>query len=125
MSRFRPVLGFIASVVMILSSFAHAFLGWKALGARLAATNAPADLIGGLRIGWEFGGAAMLTFGIIAARIFFRQLRGAAVDAFPALAAGVFYLLIGAWALVASNFDPFFMIMIVPGAMLITAAWPR
>jgi hypothetical protein len=125
MSRFRPVLGLIAAVVMILSSFAHAFLGWKALGAQLAATNAPADLIGGLRIGWEFGGAAMLTFGIIAARIFLRQLRGVAIDVWPALATGVFYLLIGAWALVASNFNPFFMIMIVPGAMLITAAWPR
>jgi hypothetical protein len=125
MSRFRPVLGLVASAIMILSSFAHAFLGWKALGAQLAATNAPADLIGGLRIGWEFGGAAMLTFGIIAAMIFSRRLRGLAVDVWPALAIGVFYVLIGVWALVASHFNPFFMVLIVPGAMLAAAAWPR
>jgi hypothetical protein len=125
MSRFRPVLGLVASAIMILSSFAHAFLGWKELGAQLAATNAPTDLIDGLRIGWQFGGAAMLTFGIIAAMIFSRRLRGVAVDVWPALAIGVFYVLIGVWALVASHFNPFFMVLIVPGAMLAAAAWPR
>lgn len=125
MTKLRNVLGLVAAIIMILSSGAHSFLGWKALGAQLAETTAPADLIGGLRIGWEFGGGAMLTFGVIAATIFIRRLRGAAVDTLPALLTGVFYVAIGIWAMTASHYDPFFLIMIVPGAMLAAAAWPR
>ena len=125
MTRVRNVLGLIAAIIIILSSAAHSFLGWKALGAQLAAAGAPADLINGLRIGWQFGGAAMLTFGLVAGMIFFHRLRGEGVPTFPALYTALLYLVFGAWALAVSNFDPFFAIFIVPGVMLLFAAWPR
>ena len=114
------ILGIIAGVILILSGAAHSLLGWKALGAQLAQTNAPADLIGGLRIGWHFGGACMLAFGIIVLMIFVRRM-----PALPAFAIGVLYVVFGAWALAVSNFDPFFAIFIVPGVLLLIAAWPR
>ena len=66
MTRVRNILSLNAAILIILSSTAHSLLGWKALGAQLTAAGAPADLIGGLRIGWQFGGAAMLTFGFAA-----------------------------------------------------------
>jgi hypothetical protein len=117
----RNVLGLIAAIILILSSGAHSFLGWKALSARLAVTNAPADLINGLRIGWEFGGMAMLTFGIIAATIFIRRLRGDVVWMLPVTFISIFYILFGAWALFVSR-DPFFLIMLVPGMLLFAAS---
>ncbi|MFL6244633.1 MAG: hypothetical protein ACJ74H_01310 [Thermoanaerobaculia bacterium] len=114
------VLGIIAAIILIFSSAAHSLLGWDALGAQLAQANAPADLINGLRIGWQFGGACMMTFGIIALVIFVRRM-----PSLPAFAIGVLYVAFGAWALVASGFDPFMAIFIVPGVMLLVAAWPR
>jgi len=125
MTRVRNVLGLIAAIIILLSSGAHSFLGWKALGAQLAATNAPGDLVNGLRIGWQFGGAAMLGFGLIVAMIFVHRLRGDGVPTFFALIVGVLYVAFGAWALVVSDFEPFFAIFIVPGVMLLFAAWPR
>lgn len=124
MSKARNVLGLVAAIILILSSGAHSILGWKALSAQLAVTTASADLVRGLMIGWEFGGAAMLTFGIIAATIFVRRLRGEAMSAMPAAITAVFYILFGAWALFTSG-DPFFLIMLIPGVLLLTAAWPR
>ena len=114
------ILGIIAAIILILSSAAHSLLGWKALDAQLAQTNAPADLINGLRIGWQFGGACMLTFGIVVLMIFLRRM-----PTLPAFAVGVLYVVFGAWALAVSGFNPFFAIFIVPGVMLLVAAWPR
>lgn len=126
MTRVRNILGLIAAILIILSSAAHSLLGWKALGAQLSAAGAPADLIGGLRIGWQFGGAAMLTFGVLALMIFFHRLRGEGVLAFPAFLIGLLYVLFGAWAMAVSGFDPFFAgVFLVPGALLLFAAWPR
>lgn len=114
------ILGIIAAVILILSSAAHSLMGWKALAAQLAQANAPADLIGGLRIGWHFGGACMLTLGIIVLTIFIRRM-----PAMPAFATGVLYVVFGAWALAVSDFNPFFAIFIVPGVLLLIAAWRR
>jgi hypothetical protein len=126
MTRTRNILGLIAAVIIILSSAAHSLLGWKALDAQLAAAGASADLIGGLRIGWQFGGAAMLTFGAMALMIFFHRLRGDMVLTFPAFLIGLLYVAFGAGAMVVSGFDPFFAgVFLVPGALLLFAAWPR
>ena len=114
------VLGLIAGVILILSSAAHSLMGWKALGAQLAQTNAPAELIRGLRIGWHFGGACLFTFGIVVLMIFIHR-----IQTLPAFAIGVLYVVFGAWAMVVSGFDPFFVIFVVPGVLLLIAAWPR
>jgi len=125
MTRARNIIGLIAAVFIVLSSAAHSLLGWKALGARLAATTAPADLTRGLRIGWQFGGAAMLALGIILAAIFIRRVRGEVVDALPALVIGMLYAGFGGWALAVSGLQPFFANFVILGAMLLFAAWPR
>jgi hypothetical protein len=119
--KWRATVGLVASLILILSSGAHSILGWNALSAKLAATNAPADLVSGLHIGWEFGGIAMLAFGIIALTIFLRRLRGEAASTLPTIVIGVFYVLFGAWALFVSR-DPFFLIILVPGALMLLAS---
>jgi hypothetical protein len=47
----QGIFSLIAGVTMILSSAAHAFLGWKGLGGQLAAVPVPPDLLLGVKIG--------------------------------------------------------------------------
>ena len=123
MARLRSILGLIAAAILFFSAGAHSFLGWKSLPPRIEAFGAPADLVTGLRIGWQFGGAAMLVFGIIAAWVFIQRLRGASVPAFPMVVIGVVYALYGAWAIGLTG-DAFFAIFIVPAVLLLVASWP-
>jgi hypothetical protein len=124
MTRLRTVLGLIAGAIMVLSSAAHSFLGWKSLQAKLLAAQAPSDLIQGLAIGWHFAGAAMLAFGIIVIAIFAKRLRGEAVSSLPAMIIAVLLVISGIWAMTITR-NPFFFIFIVPGLMLAAAAWPE
>jgi hypothetical protein len=122
MARVRAVLGLIASLIMILSSAAHSFLGWNWLRGQLAAAQVPPDLTFGLKVGWQFGGVAMLAFGFILLALFVKRLRGESVSSLAAVVVAAAYLGFGAWALVASGFDPFFSIFIVPAILLLIAS---
>jgi hypothetical protein len=120
--RTRAVLGLIAGALLILSSAAHSFLGWKGLRDQLAAAQAPPDLVLVLKIGWQFGGVAMLAFGIIVVALFARRFRGGSISVLPAVVIAAAYLAFGAWALLASDFNLFFLVFIVPGALLALAS---
>jgi len=125
MRRFRSILGLAGGAMMVLSSAAHSLLGWKELRAALGQTTAPDDLIRSLGFGWHFGGAAMLAFGCIVVALFARRLKGAAVSSMPAIVIGATYVIFGVWALAASRFDPFFLVFVVPGVMVLTASFDR
>lgn len=118
----RSVLGIIGAVVLIVSSAMHSLMGWPAIVQQLRAANAPPDLITGLQIGWHFGGVAMLVFGVITLLTFVHRLKGDMVRATSAMIIGAAYTAFGVWALVASAFNPFFLIFIVPGVLLLAAA---
>jgi len=118
MARLRAALGIVAGIMLILSGAAHSGLGWKSLGAQLAAAAVPADLQLNLKIGWHFGGAAMLLLGTILVGLFARRLSGAVVPSFPALAIAAVYLAFGTWAILASG-NPFFFDFIVPALLLV------
>ena len=117
----RSIIGIVASAILIISSGMHSLMGWPAMLQQLRATNAPADLISGMRIGWQWGGLAMLVLGIITLMIFVHRLRGDMVSAFPALVIGSAYTAFGVWAIVSTT-NPFFLIFIVPGILLLIAA---
>jgi hypothetical protein len=118
MSKLRNVLGLIVGVFLVVSAWAHSIMGWRALSAELARTNPPAELVTGLEIGWKWGGAAMLVFGVITTAIFLKRLRGEPLPTTGPALVSVAYIGFGAWALMHSNFDPFFFIYIVPGVLL-------
>ena len=122
MARVRAVLGLIASLIVILSSATHSFLGWSWLRGQLAAARVPPDLTFGLKVGWQFGGVAMLAFGLILLALFVKRLRGESVSSLAAVVVAVAYLGFGVWAFFASGFDPFFFIFIVPGILLLAAS---
>jgi lipopolysaccharide export LptBFGC system permease protein LptF len=124
MFRWRPILGLVAGGVMIVSSAAHGLFGWKAMQAALEETKAPADLILALGLGWRFGSAAMLAFGCIVVATFVQRLSGVAVSPMPGLVIGAAYVVFGVGALTASKFDPFFLVFVVPGVLVLAAALP-
>jgi hypothetical protein len=124
MEKVRNVLGLIGGIILVLSSGAHSILGWKGLSQKLAEKNVPGDLVFGIKAGWEFGGIAMLAFGIIVVVTFVNRMRGRYASTFPTMVFAITYLVIGAWALIASNFTPFFWLFIVTGLLLLVGGWP-
>jgi hypothetical protein len=109
---------------MLASAAAHSLLGWKGISAQLAKAQAPPDLISGLRLAWHLGGAAMFTFGCIVLFLFLQSRKNPSVSLRPLLIIALFYVVFGIWALAASNLNPFFLIFIVPGLLLLAASWP-
>ena len=118
MSRLPRALAVIAAVILVLSSGAHSLLGWPALRAKLAEANVPADLIGGLAIGWHFAGLAMLVLGILVFWLLAISRRSPVSIALPLQIIGGAYELfaIGCFALL--GWDPFLLTFIVPGTLL-------
>ena len=122
MKRARLVLGVVAGLMLLASSAAHSILGWKSLAEQLANTNVSSDLLTALRIGWMFGGAAMVILGFIAVTTFIDRLRGGKAPLSHVIAIAVVYMAFGAWAIAASG-DLFFLgVFVVPGALLGIAA---
>jgi hypothetical protein len=123
MTRARLILGIIAGVMLLASSVAHTFLGWKRLVERLARLHAPPDLVTGLHIGWAFGGAAMVVLAFVVLTTFVDRLRGGTAPLGYVIAIAVVYMAFGAWAIAASGGDLFFLgVFVVPGALLGIAA---
>ena len=123
MTRARDILGIIAAGMLILSSAAHSLLGWRAIHGELTTAQVPADLVVGLKIGWQFGGVAMLALGVILLALFLQRLRGGNAPLVPARVVALVYLAFGAWALVASGGKPFFFMFIVQGGLLAIAGF--
>jgi hypothetical protein len=86
MARARAVLGLVAGAFLLLSAAAHSLLGWKQLQGELARASVPADLVFGLKAGWQFGGVAMVALGVIVLHLSLRRLRGEDVSPLPGLA---------------------------------------
>jgi hypothetical protein len=123
MKRARLILGVLAGVVLLASSVAHTWLGWKSIAERLAKTNIPPDLQAGLHLGWAFGGAAMVILAFIVLTTFVDRLRGGRAPLSHVIAIAVVYMAFGAWAIAESGGDLFFLgVFVVPGAMLGIAA---
>ena len=123
MKRARLILGVLAGVVLLASSVAHTWLGWKSIAERLAQTNVPPDLQAGLHLGWAFGGAAMVILAFIVLTTFVDRLRGGKAPLSHVIAIAVVYMAFGAWAIAASGGDLFFLgVFVVPGALLGIAA---
>ena len=123
MKRARLILGIVAGVMLLASSVAHTWLGWKSLAERLATANVPPDLQTGLHIGWAFGGAAMVILGVIIIATFLGRLRGIKTPLLPIYVIAGIYMAFGAWSIAESGGDLFFLgVFVIPGALLGIAA---
>ena len=122
MAGIRNILGLVAGVILVISSAAHSLLGWKALREELAVAQVPPDLVVGLKIGWQLGAVAILAMGVIVLSLFAKRHSGKSVSIFPVTVIAIAYLGFGAWAFLASGFNPFFFIFIAPGTLMAFAA---
>lgn len=111
--------------MLILSSGAHSFLGGKQMATDLANAGTPPALAQGLMVAWQFGGAAMLGFGLVALLLLRDRHRGRPGSLLPVLFLGIIYFAFGLWALFSTGFNPFYMVFLVPGALLIAASAGR
>lgn len=118
-SRRSTVAGVLGALLVLLSAPTHSLGGWPELQSQLAAIGASADLVQALRIGWHFAGAAMAGFGLVLLHLFLSRARGAQHTLMPAWTIGGLYVLFGVSALVVSGFDPFFLVFIVPGGLIV------
>jgi hypothetical protein len=122
MERVRVGVGVLVACFFALSFVAHSILGWGAVQGELTEANTPAALVLPIGIAWRLGGAAMLIFGGIVAQAFLARARKEPVSMFAPALVGAGYLAYGAWAWVASGFEPFFLILfVIPGALLALA----
>lgn len=125
MTKLRRVVGVVVGVFQVVSAAAHSLLGGAALRTELTAARVPDDLLRGALVGWQFGGAAMLAFGLIVVHAFAGRAGGGAISMLPARVVALTYLLFGVAALAVSDFDPFFLVFVIPGLLLAWAAFPR
>lgn len=109
--------------MLVASSGAHSLLGWPQLEKSLLQQNVGANLVQGLEIGWHFGGVSMLVFGLIAIWLFSEVLRGREASLRAPLLTGLAFVAFGCWALGVSDINPFFIVFIVPGLLLLAASW--
>ena len=124
MERWRFVVGMVGAALIVASGCAHTLVGWKVMRAGLVAAGAPLELVTGLGIGWIFGGVSMFGFGSIAIATILARRRGVASTRGPIVIIAIVYIVFGLGALVASRFDPFFLIFILPGLLLAMSVWP-
>ena len=118
-SRLSTIAGVLGALLMLVSAPAHSLGGWPELQSQLTRVNASADLVLALQIGWHFAGIAMAAFGLLLLHHVISRARGAAGSDVPAWTIGGLYVLFGVTALVVSGFDPFFLVFIVPGGLVL------
>lgn len=122
-SRLSTVAGSLGAILIILSAPAHSLMGWPEIQSQLTRVNASADLVLGLQVGWHFGGAAMVALGLIVLHLFYSRARRPDASMVPAWTVAGLYLLFGGAALVVSGWDPFFLVFIVPGALVLVGVF--
>ena len=123
MNKARNILGAITGIILILSSGAHSFLGWKSMREQLITANAPEDLITGLGIGWNFAGLAIFIFGCILLGVFIPRIRGYFAPLWPARLIGIAYTIAGLIAYKMSSNNFFMTVFVVPGVLIALASW--
>lgn len=122
MEKWRAIVGMIGSILLLLSSVAHSFVGWPELRLQLELAGTTPDLMRGLQVSWIFGGMAMLVFGLILLRQYLRAWSGGPFDPEASLIIGAGYLGFGIWAIVTVERNPFYAVFVIPGAMLLLAS---
>lgn len=115
--------GIVAGACMVLSTWAHAVLGWAAMRGALEKTGAGDSLTHGLQAGWQFGSMAMLVFGAILLATAAEVARGGIASRFPVLAIGVGYIGFGIYGLALREGRPLFLFFLGLGLLASLFAW--
>lgn len=110
-------------LLLVASALAHAFLGWPAIRQALGEAGVDPELVLGVGVGWLYGSAAMLTFGVLTLASWRAVSRGHATAARVMWPIAALYLLFGAGAYLNTSFEPHFLGFIALGALAAFAAY--
>ena len=125
MSKARNIIGVITGVILILSSGAHSFLGWRSLREELEGSGAAPDLVMKLGIGWNFAGFSIFVFGVLLLLTFIPRVRGMYRELTTARVIGYSYAIAVGAAYTASKSIFFINIFLVPGVLILLASSER
>lgn len=112
------LLGTLGGLLLVISSGAHAFLGWPPLGRDLSAGGIEAGVVRAVSTGWYFGSVAMLALGLLVLWMVGRARRGLAGGTGGAWIIAAAYGGFGAVAFVAQDLNPHFILFIVNGLLI-------
>ncbi len=125
MNRILLYISLVGGVVLTLFALAHS-TGWSAqFAGPVQASGLASDVVAGLQVGWYFGSFCMAGFGLVACGLARRGIQEKGVDRVSAGLIGATLVVFGLWAMVFREFNPFFFVFIVPGAMIAAMAFVR
>jgi len=113
--RVRGGIVMVAGALMLLSAVAHGGLGWPSLRPSLESAGVPGDVTDALAIGWYWGSAAMVAFGVITLVSGWKLWRGDAGLVPALLAVAACYVIFGAVTFVRADFNPHFLLFVATG----------
>lgn len=116
--KYRAVFGMMTGILLILSSLAHAFLGWPPIKSALTSFNVDQGLIGAITIGWYFGSVAMFVFGIIVFNNGLKVFRGDTVTRGTLYVIAIAYIIFGLAAFIVRDYNPHFLFFIAIGSLV-------
>jgi hypothetical protein len=112
-----------AAALILLSSAAHGFLGWKAVRAAIAPRLGPEELQD-LALGWTYGSAAMAAFGVLGLVSAARIGRGRPGARLVPAVVGAAYTIYGVASTVYSGGAAHFPVaFVLPGVLLLAGAF--
>ncbi len=120
-AKWQAGLGLAIGAVLILSALAHSFIGGPDLRSQLELAATSLQLIRGVMLGWNFGGMAMVVFGVIVSSIFWNAWQAKPVSLLPARVIGIAYLVFGILAIAFVERNPFYAAFVLPGLLLLLA----
>ena len=110
-------------VLLVASALAHAGLGWPAIRQALGEGGVDPELALDGGVGWLYGSAAMLTFGVLTLMVWHAVGRGQVSAARVMWPIAALYLLFGAAAYLNTSFAPHFLGFIAIGGLAAFAAY--
>jgi hypothetical protein len=117
-SRIGIAAGVLGGGMLVLSSVAHAFLGWPPLEAALSADGVDQEVLVGLSVGWFFGSVAMLTLGVLVLWMVRLAALGDLGNPLGAWMVALAYAGFGIVAFVLRGLDPQFLVFILNGILV-------
>ena len=112
----------LAAITIALGAFGHGFLGIRPVETAIAASNLPPDIVTVLWMVWYFVSGTMVVFGAVLFWAWPGLRAGAPSRVGAALIVGVFYVLTGISCFIYSGRDPFWLLFLVQGAIVIGTA---
>jgi hypothetical protein len=117
--RAGALVGLVAGAFMVASALTHGLGGWPGLRAGLVRAGVEPTLVQSLCVGWWFGSAAMAALGAIVIVQALNALSGRPVSRAAAAVVATTYVVFGIWAFVYRDMNPFFLMFIATGLLVL------